>query len=120
MQSFLANAECRQVIIGTELERILVRAAALALPSESLLFPRVAFAEDGYVPGMPMRASLGLSPYAPQGVPALPGGVTPPPGAPIASDSWQFDFHGYMQAPLRAGIAKRDNPTPDQHALQLH
>jgi hypothetical protein len=82
--------------------------------------PRGAFAEDGYVPGMPMRASLGLSPYAPQGVPALPGGVTPPPGAPVASDSWQFDFHGYMQAPLRAGISKRDDPTPDQHPLQLH
>ena len=25
-----------------------------------------------------------------------------------------------MQAPLRAGISKREDPTPDQHALQLH
>jgi len=67
-----------------------------------------------------MRPSLGLSPYAPQGVPGLPGGVTPAFGAPVAPDNWQFDFHGYMQAPLRAGITTRDTPTPDQHKIQLH
>src|SRR5882672_3827910 len=63
---------------------------------------------------------LGLSPYSPQGTPALPGGVTPAFGAPVVAEDWKFDFHGYMQAPLRAGIGTRDAPTSDQHHIQLH
>jgi hypothetical protein len=100
---------------------------ACRFASAAMLCLGLAHADDpqrpeatGYVPGVPTRQSLGLSPYSPQGTSALPGGVTPAFGAPVSADDYKFDFHGYMQAPLRAGIGSRDAPTADQHKLQLH
>src|SRR6476620_1390029 len=97
-----------------------VLAATMSLARSAGSQYRPTAAATGYVPGMPTRQSLGLSPYSPQGTSALPGGVTPSFGAPVSAEDWKFDFHGYMQAPLRAGIGTRDSPTSDQHRIQLH
>jgi hypothetical protein len=54
-------------------------------------------------------------PGGPSGVPSTARGAP----APQASD-WHFDFHGYLRAPLRIGIGKRDDPLPDQSETTLH
>jgi len=97
-----------------------VLAATMSLSRSAGSQDRPTAAATGYVPGMPTSQSLGLSPFSPQGTSALPGGVTPAFGSPVSAEDWKFDFHGYMQAPLRAGIGTRDTPTSDQHKIQLH
>jgi hypothetical protein len=62
--------------------------------------------DAGYVPGYRRRPTLGLTPWTPV-VPALPGGLTSPPGAPAPSDTWNFNFTGYFSAALKAAIANR-------------
>jgi hypothetical protein len=81
--------------------------------------PKTEPAESGYLPGDRRAVGLGLSPYAPQ-APSLPGGFTPPFGAPSPSDEWTFNFRGYMSAALRVSRGARENPTPDQHAVTFH
>ncbi len=69
----------------------------------------------------PPPPSLGLAPGTPQ-VGTLPGGVTPAYGQePTEQGQWQFDFHGFLTMPLRAGLNKRSGPvTTDQHVDVLH
>ena len=41
--------------------------------------------------------------------------------AVVASDeSWKFEFHGYIRAPMFVGMGKRDNPLPGQSSTTLH
>ncbi len=55
---------------------------------------------------------LTLDPTLPQ-VGALPGGVTPAFGQKSLSEGeWRFDFHGFLTAPLNAGINSRRTPLP--------
>jgi hypothetical protein len=64
--------------------------------------------------------SLSLDPAAPQ-IGALPGGVTPAFGQKsLNEDEWRFDFHGFITAPLNAGIGSRQNPMEGQSKTTLH
>ncbi|MET0792053.1 MAG: hypothetical protein ABW061_11080 [Polyangiaceae bacterium] len=63
----------------------------------------------------------------------------PPPEAPVAKaaavnrttavsgpatvandDSWKFEYHGYIRAPMRVGMGKRNNPGAGQSSTTLH
>jgi hypothetical protein len=60
--------------------------------------------------GLRFDPSLSLDPTLPQ-VGAMPGGLTPAFGQRSLSEGeWRFDFHGYILAPLNAGINSRPNP----------
>jgi hypothetical protein len=63
------------------------------------------------------------APAAPSAASGSPVGAPPPgtPGGPVANPSeWKFDFKGYLRAPLRFGLGKRDNPTAGQNSNTLH
>lgn len=63
---------------------------------------------------------MGLDPIAPQTT-ALPGGMTPAFGQKsLNAQDWRFDFHGYITAPLNAGINSRPNAQPGQSTTVLH
>jgi hypothetical protein len=71
-------------------------------------------------PSLALDPSLSLDPSAPQ-VGALPGGLTPAFGQrSLSEDEWRFDYHGFLTAPLNAGIASRPNPMPGQSKTVLH
>jgi len=74
----------------------------------------------GYIPGYQRNVATGLSPHAPQFFSALPGALTPAFGAPKRGGDFRFDFHGYLQASLRAGIGQRDDPGPGQNTTTIH
>jgi hypothetical protein len=74
---------------------------------------------SGYIAGDRRALGLGLSPYAPQ-TPALPGGLTIPPGGVPPPDEWTFGFRGFMSAALRASAGSRENATTDQNTMTLH
>jgi hypothetical protein len=63
---------------------------------------------------------LSLDPTTPQ-VGALPGGITPAYGQkPLSEGEWRFDFHGFITAPLAAGIGSRGMPAAGQSGTTLH
>ena len=86
---------------------------------------------SGDVPatGFGFDPALTLDPTLPQ-VGALPGGVAPAYGQkPLSEGEWRFDFHGFITAPLNAGINTRSNiaatdpskaAKPGQSNLVLH
>lgn len=64
--------------------------------------------------------TMTLDPTAPQAA-ALPGGMTPAFGQKsLNAQDWRFDFHGYITAPLNAGINSRPNAQPGQSTTVLH
>lgn len=75
----------------------------------------------GDVPtGLGFDPTLTLDPALPQ-VGALPGGVTPAFGVkPLSEGEWRFDYHGFLTAPLNAGINSRMAPQPGQSGTVLH
>jgi hypothetical protein len=75
---------------------------------------------SGYVPGYRGVTGVGLSPHAPQRFSSLPGGLTPSFGSPVPSRAFRFDFHGYLQVPMRLSIGKRERPTGDQKSTTFH
>jgi hypothetical protein len=74
----------------------------------------------GYVPGYRRTTSVGLSPLSPEYSSALPGAIAPSFGAPQGGKAWRFDFHGYMQGGIRAGIGTRSMALDHQHKVTLH
>src|SRR5262245_13186904 len=76
---------------------------------------------SGDVPGgLGFDPTLTLDPTLPQ-VGALPGGVTPAFGVkPLSEGEWRFDFHGFLTAPLTAGINTRQDPQAGQSKTVLH
>jgi hypothetical protein len=44
--------------------------------------------------------------------------VTGPP--PSSADEWKFDFHGFLRAPMRIGMAKRPGAGAGQSGLTFH
>ena len=42
------------------------------------------------------------------------------PATVANDDTWKFEYHGYIRAPMRVGIGKRDNPGPGQSKTTLH
>lgn len=76
--------------------------------------------QPGYVPGYRRQLGVGLSPLAPAQLSVLPGGVTPAPGAETEGDSFRADFHGYLQAGLRAGLGTRESALEGQKTTPIH
>ncbi len=65
-------------------------------------------------------STLGLAPGAPQ-VATLPGGMSPSFGAaPTKAGDWRFDFHGFLNVPLRIGVGEREDAGADQKITTLH
>ena len=99
-------------------------AATLAVLAILLARPAYAQKPASGAEGLPLTLaldpSLSLDPAAPQ-IGALPGGVTPAFGQKsLSEDEWRFDFHGFITAPLNAGIGSRANPMAGQSKTTLH
>jgi hypothetical protein len=98
---------------------------ALALAAAAAAMPARVRAEDlKIIPPVPqtlaLDPALSLDPSMPQ-VGALPGGVTPAFGQKsLSEDEWRFDFHGFLTAPLNAGIGTRPMPLAGQSKTVLH
>jgi hypothetical protein len=96
-----------------------------ALPARAQVAPTASGGDEGKVdiaipPTMALDPALSLDPSAPQ-IGALPGGVTPAFGQKsLSEDEWRFDFHGFLTAPLNAGIGSRPMPMPGQSKTTLH
>jgi hypothetical protein len=73
----------------------------------------------GYIPGYRRVQALSLSPNAPQGPWTVPG-ITPTYGERTPSQGLRFDFHGYLQMPVRAGIGSRPGAAAGQSSTTLH
>jgi hypothetical protein len=96
----------------------------LLLGGVALTVPRVGRAQDaaktGDAPTLGLDTGLSLDPTAPQ-TGALPGGLAPAFGTKSLSEGeWRFDFHGFLTAPLNAGIGSRAMPMPGQSSTTLH
>lgn len=71
-------------------------------------------------PETPGTPGMAMDPVAPQ-VAALPGGVVPAFGQKALNpQDWRFDFHGFVTAPLTAGIGHRPDAQPGQSPTTLH
>jgi hypothetical protein len=42
------------------------------------------------------------------------------PAVVANDDSWKFEYHGYIRAPMRVGVGKRDKPGTGQSTTTLH
>lgn len=63
---------------------------------------------------------LGLGVGVPE-IGAPPGRLRPSFGQPpVSPGDWQFDFHGYLNVPLRMGINSRENPYDTQYKTVFH
>ncbi|MBV9948023.1 MAG: hypothetical protein JOZ69_14305, partial [Myxococcales bacterium] len=90
-----------------------------AAPAAAAAARRDARKNPGELPGYREVPALGLSPFAPQGFWAAPG-PTPVFGSHPPDSGLRFDFHGYLQVPLRVGIGSRPAHTDQQNAITLH
>lgn len=90
----------------------------------SLLFftllaaPALANAQEKDQGSQPVQPRLGQAAGEPQvrsAPPSVPFGISP-----AGSKDNVLDFHGYLLLPMRVGLMKRENPTPDQSELTLH
>jgi len=75
-----------------------------------------------------------VSPSASEAAPAPPKAPTPAPEKPappsvttvsgpptVAKEQgWNFEFHGYLRAPMMVGVGHRDNPLPGQSSTTFH
>jgi hypothetical protein len=77
-------------------------------------------AKPGYIPGYRRQIGLGLSPYVPTAPASLPGTLQPAFAAPNFGSGIGYEFHGYMQQPLRASFGKREGAYVGQHNLVIH
>lgn len=77
--------------------------------------------KPGYLPGYRRQIGLGLSPYVPQAPASLPSSMQPAFGTPNLGAGIGYEFHGYMQQPLRMSIGtRRGEPYAGQHNLVMH
>jgi hypothetical protein len=66
------------------------------------------------------RAMLGMALATPD-TSTLPGRFRPAYGvAPVSPNDFKFDFHGYLQIPLRVGINTREHATSTQYKQVYH
>ena len=104
---------------------VLIAGIGVALPARAQVAPTASGGNEAQVdipipPSIALDPALTLDPSAPQ-TGALPGGVTPAFGQKsLSEDEWRFDFHGFLTAPLNAGIGSRVNPMPGQSHTTLH
>ncbi len=73
----------------------------------------------GYVPGYGGYRALSMNPVLPRAG-AMPGGVTAPAGSDTWDEEWAFQFHGYMEATLRAGLGNRGTTVDGQSDTTIH
>lgn len=76
--------------------------------------------QPGYLPGYRREIGLGLSPFAPGAPASLPGTLQPAFGAPNLGSGIGYEFHGYMQQPLRASFGSRAHAYEGQHSTVIH
>lgn len=82
--------------------------------------------KPGSVPTTPadMPASAEALPAGPTAQKAAPAATrvtnVSGPAAAVNDDTWKFEFHGYIRAPMRVGMGKRDNPGAGQSSTTLH
>jgi hypothetical protein len=70
------------------------------------------------VPHAPAEA---VKPSSPADKPSAPGVTNVSgPAAVVNDDSWKFEFHGYIRAPMFVGIGKRDHPAAGQSSTTFH
>jgi len=74
----------------------------------------------GYVPGYRRQIGLGLSPFVPGAPASLPGTLQPAFGSPNFGSNIGYEFHGYMQQPLRASFGTRAHAYEGQHNTVIH
>jgi hypothetical protein len=87
---------------------------------------------DAAAPETPAQPE-GAAESAPAAVPPAPAAPTPAkqpaepaptaaagPAPAVEDDSWKFEYHGYIRAPMFVGMGKRDNPGPGQSSTTLH
>lgn len=93
-------------------------ALLISLLVVSLASPALAQQRDESA--IPLEQRLGLDATNPQ-VGALPGGMTPAFNRkPVDDNDWRFDFHGFLRAPMKAGINKRPPGDEREGDLVLH
>ena len=84
-------------------------------------------------PDEPSTNSVPTAPSQPEGTVGEPVAAPPnkkaaqAPAVPVHGpaiaaddDSWKFEFHGYIRAPMRFGLGKRDKPGAGQSTTTLH
>ena len=104
---------------------VLIAGLGAALPARAQVAGAASGGDEAKVdvpipPTMALDPAISLDPSAPA-TGALPGGVTPAFGQKsLSEDEWRFDFHGFLTAPLNAGIGSRLNPMPGQSKTTLH
>jgi len=68
-----------------------------------------------------VKTSVAAEPAAPTVKAASSQATTVSGPAVVAADnSWKFEYHGYIRAPMRVGIGKRDNPGAGQSTTTFH
>lgn len=78
-------------------------------------------AEDANTQALPEQEPLlGLGIGVPE-IGARPGRLRPFFGqTPVSPGEWHFDFHGYLNVPLRMGIDTREDPASTQYETAFH
>ena len=104
---------------------VLIAGVGAALPARAQVAGAASGGDEARVdipipPSMALDPAISLDPSTPA-TGALPGGMTPAFGQKsLSEDEWRFDFHGFLTAPLNAGIGSRANPMPGQSKTTLH
>jgi len=104
---------------------VLIAGVGAALPARAQVAGAASGGDEAKVdvpipPSMALDPAISLDPSTPA-TGALPGGMTPAFGQKsLSEDEWRFDFHGFLTAPLNAGIGSRINPMPGQSKTTLH
>ena len=93
-----------------------VAAAACAL------FAPSAFAQATATPagGVSGTEAVPAQPPTEETIPANQGPASYSGPVAPTTDEWKFSWNGYFRAPMRIGLAKRDNPGPGQSNRTLH
>lgn len=66
-------------------------------------------------------AMQGATTAAPDAAPAAPVSVSQRGSSVAAADSsWKLEYHGYLRAPMRVGLGKRDNTLAGQSSNTIH
>jgi len=68
------------------------------------------------------KAAVAVEPTAPtvKAVTTSQATAVSGPAVVAADNSWKFEYHGYIRAPMRVGVGKRDNPGEGQSSTTFH
>jgi hypothetical protein len=74
----------------------------------------------GYLSGYRRQFGLSLSPHVPLAPLSLPGTLQPAFASPNLGSKIGYEFHGYMQQPLRASFGSRERALVGQKTTVIH